>query len=205
MQQARPRQIAGRPQQKVERAHHRGGERNVLGVVEHRAEPRAADRERDGGEKARARARDQPRGGPDRGDAADADQGAEQVPDHENVERQDAAEQDRDDVEQPAIEIEVLVGEDARGRSDRWRSRTGSTRRSGAAPLRRSISRNRETSAARPPAARRAATTPRHRTDRAASSAANGRASFVVVGPGMAAPRKLSALWAAHVRLSHAA
>ena len=149
MQQARPRQVAGRPQQKIERAHHRGGERNVLGVVEHRAEPRAADRERDVREKTGARARDQPRGGPDRGDAANADQRAEQVPDRENVERQDAAEQDRGDVEQPAVEIEVLVGEDGAVGRIRWRNRTGSIRRSGAEPLRRSILRNRETSAAR--------------------------------------------------------
>ena len=61
------------------RADHRRGERNVLGVVEHRAVPRAAKRQADRRDQARARARDQSRGRRGGADPSDTDQRAQDV------------------------------------------------------------------------------------------------------------------------------
>jgi hypothetical protein len=105
--QARTRQRARRAQQKIARADHRGGKWDVLGVVEHRAVPGPAQRERQGRKHARARSADHARGRPGRRDAADANQHAEPMPDHVNVGRQDISDQHGNDVEQPAVEIEV--------------------------------------------------------------------------------------------------
>jgi hypothetical protein len=109
MQQGRARQVARHAQQEVDGADRRGGERDVLGVVEYRPEPRPADRQRGGGQKAGARTRDQPRRGPGGYDAADADDSAQQMADGEDVGRQDPRQQNRNDVEQPAIEKQILV------------------------------------------------------------------------------------------------
>jgi len=66
----RPRQIAAGAQQKIGRADHRSGKRDVLGVVEHRAIPSPAHRQRQRGKSTCARAGDQPRGGPGGDNAA---------------------------------------------------------------------------------------------------------------------------------------
>jgi hypothetical protein len=107
------RQVARHVQQKIRRSYHGGSERNVLGVVEHPAKPRPANRQRQRGEHARAGARDQPRRRPCRANAADADHDAKQMADDVDIRRHDTADQNRRDVEQPAVEIEILVGEDA--------------------------------------------------------------------------------------------
>ena len=55
----RRRQCARDADEKQRRSHHRGGERNVLGVVEHGAIPGAAQRQGHRRDQARARSRDQ--------------------------------------------------------------------------------------------------------------------------------------------------
>ena len=109
--QAWPRQIARRTQQRVGCAHHDGGEGDVLGVIEHPAVPDAADGKQRGGDQARARAGDQTRRRPGGGDAADAEEGAEEMADVIDVERHCLGDERRHDVEQSAVEIEILERE----------------------------------------------------------------------------------------------
>ena len=92
---------------------HRGCKRNVLGVVEHGAVPRAAGAERDRGDQGGARTRDQPRRCRRGADPADADQRAQDMAQVIGIDRNEMAEQDGGDIEQAAIEIQVLEVEDA--------------------------------------------------------------------------------------------
>ena len=117
---ARVRQVACRAQQEIGRAHHGGGERNVLGVVEHRAVPRPAHRQGESGDGAGARPRHQPRGRAGGADAGDPGQRAQDMAHRIGIEkRQQPLEQQRQDVEQAAVQIKIdvveqrLVGEAA--------------------------------------------------------------------------------------------
>ena len=76
-------------------------------MVEHRAVPDAARRERRGGEKPGARSTDGARGSPSRADPADAYQSRHQVADGVGVERPETFEADGDHIEKAAIQIEV--------------------------------------------------------------------------------------------------
>jgi len=58
-------------EQQISCDHHRGGERNVLGVIEHGAVPDAAYGERERRQEPGARTADGTGGPPDRGDTAD--------------------------------------------------------------------------------------------------------------------------------------
>ena len=97
--------------QEQRRADHRGGEGNVLGVVEHGAVPRAADAQAGRGDQARARTRDQARGRRSGADPADADQRAQDMAQIIRIDRDQMAEGDGNDIEQPAIEKKVLEAE----------------------------------------------------------------------------------------------
>ena len=77
-------------------------------MVEHRAVPDPAYRERRRCKETRARSADGPRGGPGRADSADADQSRNCVADGVSIERKDLFESDRNQIEQAAIEVEVL-------------------------------------------------------------------------------------------------
>ena len=143
---ARARQFAADPHQEVNPSHHGGGERDVLGVIEHRAVPRAAQRDRERGQERGARAADGARRGPGRDNAADAGQRREQVADR--VGRRagaDLCKPNGDEIEQAAIEIKIsemkhrLIDEPARD------NRRRSARHSAAALLHRWRSRSRET------------------------------------------------------------
>ena len=109
---ARRRQRAREADEKERRRHHRGGKGNVLGVVEHRAIPGAAQAQGECRDQARARTRNQPRGRGGSRDAADPRDRAENMAQRVGIDRNDLGEADRDHVEQAAIEIEVLVGEE---------------------------------------------------------------------------------------------
>jgi hypothetical protein len=75
----RTRQFPRDLEEQIGRGHHRGGERDVLGVIEHRPVPDAAGGKRCRRHKRRAGAADRPRRRPRGGDAADADHRSQQV------------------------------------------------------------------------------------------------------------------------------
>ena len=104
---ARARQFAADPHQEINPSHHGGGERDVLGVIEHRAVPRAAQRNRERGQERGARAADSARRGPDRDNAADTGQRREQVADRVGLKRKQILQAKGDEIEQAAIEIKI--------------------------------------------------------------------------------------------------
>ena len=77
-------------------------------MIEHRPDPGTANGERRRRDEPRPRTGNQPRRGEGRGDAGDADQAAEKVADEIAIERQRLFEQRGHDIEQPAIEVEIL-------------------------------------------------------------------------------------------------
>ena len=81
------------------RPHHRGCERNVLGVVEHCAVPRAAADQRDRGDQARARTRDQSCRRRSGTDPPNADQRTQDVTQIVRVDRDQVREGDGNNVE----------------------------------------------------------------------------------------------------------
>jgi hypothetical protein len=103
----RARQFAADQHQKVEPAHHRGGKRNVLGVIEHRAVPGTAHRKRRRGKEARAGPSNGSRHRPDGGNAAEAGQRRQQVPDLVGIERNELLEADRNEIEEAAVQIKI--------------------------------------------------------------------------------------------------
>ena len=81
-------------------------------MVEHGAVPRAAKCEGDRRNQARARARNQSRDRGTGGDAANPQQGAEDVTQLVGIDRNDMSERHGDDVEQAAVEVEIFEGEE---------------------------------------------------------------------------------------------
>jgi hypothetical protein len=81
-------------------------------VIEHAAIPDAAERQRQPRQQSGPRPGDHPGGREGRRHPADAGERAHHVTNVIGVERQQMREQDRDDVEQAAVEIEVLKIED---------------------------------------------------------------------------------------------
>ncbi len=80
-----------------------------LNIAPYQAPHRLKRERRD---QARARTRNQSRGGGGRRDAADPRDRAENVAQRVGIDRNELGEADRDHIEQAAIEIEVLVGEE---------------------------------------------------------------------------------------------
>lgn len=105
---ARARQFAPEAHEEVDASHHGGGKGDVLGMVEHRAIPDPARRERQRGQQAGARSADGARRRPRRGDSADAGESRQQMPHGIGVKRDDLFEPDRGDIEQTAVEIKIL-------------------------------------------------------------------------------------------------
>ncbi len=109
--QTRRRQSAGDPNQKQRRSHHGSGKWNILGVVEHGAVPGAAHRKRSCSDQAGTRPRDQSRRRRASCDPGDPRHRAQNMAQFEGMERNDLGDRHGDDVEQAAIEVEILKGE----------------------------------------------------------------------------------------------
>lgn len=77
-------------------------------MIEHRAVPGAADRKRNRSDQARPRACDETRRGGCGADSTDADKGTHDMAQIVRIDRNDLAEGNGDNVEQAAIEIQVL-------------------------------------------------------------------------------------------------
>ena len=95
-------------QQEKGGGNHRGREWDIFGMVEHRAIPGPAERQHQCSDEAGAWTGDRPCGRPGGRNAADAGECAQQMAQFIKVERDDLGDKRGDDVEQAAIEVEIV-------------------------------------------------------------------------------------------------
>ena len=105
--QRRRRQPVSQPDREVGRPRHRGGERDVLGIVEHLPVPVGRDRQHDRREQCDARAAHDAAQLPAADHPDHADKAVDEVPGLIDAERRYQVGERGDRVEQPAIQIEI--------------------------------------------------------------------------------------------------
>ena len=107
----RARQTGGEQARQIQHPGHPGGERDVLGVIEHRPVVDGAEHEKHDGQQAGAWTGQEPRQTPSGDNTENTERGAQQVTRFEIRKRREWRDDRRHQVEQTAVEVEIRIAE----------------------------------------------------------------------------------------------